>query len=432
MSGPALTVGDVTVNETTAVESGVRPGLGYNLYLARVAAQRLPDPDAKKGCTTTAVTSAGSTSFQVDSSAGYVVGDLLAQYTYADPNLSVDPQAGARTTIASGSNGQTLPQATINVASTSGFNSTGTIHIKTSTGDETVTYTGLSPTTFTGCSGGMGTMSTGGGVSISPLIHAGLTVKFNVAAIPDGTHITTDVAVPTGVTVPSGTQFGFRGSDTEWSNQVTPQLGKIKKQVRDLAIADAKTILGYNTLPLLSSFTAHSAGGGQSITENDSGFYFTCSNAGADPSLRGYDEPVSATPYKVTARIRYLPGLLSGTPSVGLYLRAASARVMRFSINTSSTNVLFVNIEDLVTAVSAPTVFFTSTTSMPITGDLYLRIEDTGALHRFAWSTDGQNFLNITSRVRTDFLADGGIARGFCIKPHNSTIGLTVSSWEIT
>ena len=67
------------------------------------------------------------------------------------------------TTIAIGSNGQTLPQATINVASTIGFNTAGTITI----GGSIVTYTGTTATTFTGCTGGTATMTTGEAVTTS-------------------------------------------------------------------------------------------------------------------------------------------------------------------------------------------------------------------------------------------------------------------------
>jgi hypothetical protein len=68
---------------------------------------------------------------------------------------------GFYTTITSGSNGQSLPQATINVVSTAGFAASGTILVITSGGQQTVTYTGTTATTFTGCSGGAGSMSTG-------------------------------------------------------------------------------------------------------------------------------------------------------------------------------------------------------------------------------------------------------------------------------
>ncbi len=65
------------------------------------------------------------------------------------------------TTIASGSNGAALPQATINVASTTGFSSTGTFYVTIGTNKPTaITYTGTTATTFTGCSGGTGTLAT--------------------------------------------------------------------------------------------------------------------------------------------------------------------------------------------------------------------------------------------------------------------------------
>jgi hypothetical protein len=68
------------------------------------------------------------------------------------------------TTIAAGSNGASLPQATINVASTAGFPASGSIAVITSLGMQSVNYSGTTGTSFTGCSGGTGTMSTGNAV----------------------------------------------------------------------------------------------------------------------------------------------------------------------------------------------------------------------------------------------------------------------------
>jgi hypothetical protein len=79
---------------------------------------------------------------------------------------------GPATTIAVASNGQSLPQATINVASTTGFSSVTslagtvyTVYVTTGAGQQTVACTGVTSTTFTGCTGGSGAMSTGGAVS---------------------------------------------------------------------------------------------------------------------------------------------------------------------------------------------------------------------------------------------------------------------------
>ncbi|MDB4278137.1 hypothetical protein N9917_00905, partial [Deltaproteobacteria bacterium] len=73
----------------------------------------------------------------------------------------------SQTAIAAGSNGASLPQATINVGDTTGFPASGTVYVLTDGGLQTVTYTGTTATTFTGCSGGSGVMSTGGVVSES-------------------------------------------------------------------------------------------------------------------------------------------------------------------------------------------------------------------------------------------------------------------------
>jgi len=64
----------------------------------------------------------------------------------------------AVTTVASASDGAVLPQAVINVASTAGFPSSGTVLIILPGGAQTITYTGKTATSFTGASGGTGTL----------------------------------------------------------------------------------------------------------------------------------------------------------------------------------------------------------------------------------------------------------------------------------
>jgi hypothetical protein len=111
-------------------------------------------------------------------------GQSLPQSTINVSTTSGFPTSGTlsvadnaiQTTIAAGSNGQALPQGTINVASTTGFAASGTIFVTTSTGSQIVTYTGTTATTFTGCSGGGGTMSTGGTVyAATSVTYTGIT-----------------------------------------------------------------------------------------------------------------------------------------------------------------------------------------------------------------------------------------------------------------
>ena len=72
---------------------------------------------------------------------------------------------GFSTLIAPASSGANLPQATINVNSTTNFPSSGTIYVSTASGTQVVTYTNTNATQFLGCSGGSGVMSSNGAVT---------------------------------------------------------------------------------------------------------------------------------------------------------------------------------------------------------------------------------------------------------------------------
>ena len=66
--------------------------------------------------------------------------------------------ASASTTVTDVS--VSLPQSTINVVNATLFPTSGTVNIISSTGVQTITYTGTTPTSFTGCTGGTGTITT--------------------------------------------------------------------------------------------------------------------------------------------------------------------------------------------------------------------------------------------------------------------------------
>lgn len=94
------------------------------------------------------------------------VGKPISESGSAHITMGVTISSVPTTTIASGSNSAALPQATINVASTTGFAKPGVIMVTTGAGIQAVTCAGSgSSTTFTTCTGGTGTMSTGGAVS---------------------------------------------------------------------------------------------------------------------------------------------------------------------------------------------------------------------------------------------------------------------------
>lgn len=129
------------------------------------------------------------------------VGVFLNTTIAAASNNAVLAQA---TTIAAGSNGISLPIGTINVASTTGFSTSGTISVVTSLGTQTVTYTGITATTFTGCTGGTGVMSTGGAVTAASITVASTTGFPTSGTILVVTSAGTQVVTYTGTT---GTTF---------------------------------------------------------------------------------------------------------------------------------------------------------------------------------------------------------------------------------
>lgn len=118
------------------------------------------------------ITSGAATQSSVNSNSGQRIADTDVQ-----------------TTIAAASDGLNLPQTTISVADTAAFPASGTLNVTTGAGVQTVAYTGKTSTTFTGCSGGTGTMNTGGIVYLS-LWHRGDNVAnytatgANVSVIP--------------------------------------------------------------------------------------------------------------------------------------------------------------------------------------------------------------------------------------------------------
>lgn len=99
--------------------------------------------------------------------------------------LSPVDDGSLATTIAAGSDGDALPQATINVADTTGFLTAGTITVTSNGGEQTVTYTGKTGTSFTGCTGGSGVINTGGAVTQATVIFlTRATLGFNPLLYP--------------------------------------------------------------------------------------------------------------------------------------------------------------------------------------------------------------------------------------------------------
>lgn len=105
----------------------------------------------------------------------YVCADVAADAAQFFSAIAVTQATPVNTAISAGSNGASLPQATINVTanSTVSYPPVGSILVTTAAGGQIVTYTGTTASTFTGCSGGTGGMTTGGAVTPLPSLAPG-------------------------------------------------------------------------------------------------------------------------------------------------------------------------------------------------------------------------------------------------------------------
>jgi hypothetical protein len=189
----ACTLTEMGVETTVAGSTGSAMRLG--LYADRVATPGIPDG---------LIADFG----QVDTSgaAGNKMVTSLTQplLPYVLYWLFAGSQLNVTTTIAAGSNGAVLPQATINVASTTGFPASGTIFTSTGAGTP-ITYTGVTATTFTGCTGGTATLLTGQTVFGVPTTHP--TIRINQAHSAFG-HVGLITYTGTGPQTESGAVMG--------------------------------------------------------------------------------------------------------------------------------------------------------------------------------------------------------------------------------
>lgn len=93
-------------------------------------------------------------------------GDVLTVNCIADSTYNTEFFVeNANTTIASGSDGDTLPQSTIDVASSTEFAFSQWAYVEDTEGLEVIALTGTGSGTLTGCSRGTGTLATGNLVS---------------------------------------------------------------------------------------------------------------------------------------------------------------------------------------------------------------------------------------------------------------------------
>lgn len=345
------------------------------------------------------------------SSDGYSITTIAA-----GSNATVLSQA---TTIAAGSNAASLPQATINVASTTGFSTTGTIFVVTGAGTQTVTYTGTTGTTFTGCTGGTGTMSTGGAVTAATINVASTTGFATTGTISvvtsTGTQTVTYLSTNgtqflsctggTGTMTTGGSVF-FGSKDTsanpandKWGGGV--QVGA-QTATASFTIGTPTTTAkgGRVTLTGLTGFTASSPGNRLTITgANNAGnngtwlitaFISATSVVIENPTAIAETTPGTATWTEKSSVIDVMPTSITGAAQVGAWWCAEGPSTMRIPIGNVVPTISFVRGENVTQTTTGATGELLGVLTDPDTSLGYIvvapRVSGTGAAVR-GWNS---------------------------------------------
>lgn len=206
--------------------------------------------------TGTAPASAGLTLPQSTLNVTSTLGFPTSGSLFIETNLglqSINYSGILTTTISALSNGQALPQGTINVVSTTGFPTSGIINVSTNANvPQLVTYTGVTATSFTGCTGGSGVMTTGG--AVTGQIFIGVTGGTGTMLANGSVSVnqpSTDDSIYRITAVPSNTQIRivpFSGGTTDIStlkNNLTARAA-LSYRVIDVTAASQLSIANGN------------------------------------------------------------------------------------------------------------------------------------------------------------------------------------------
>lgn len=199
---PASALSTWTMIDTQGYTVPAGTVVGYQLLGNQIALFSTTEPfsttAASPGRTIAAAQLTGSSPIILDPANSFTQSDLNKSVTDGGVSIPRAAVANGSTTVASGSNGQTLPQSTIDVAASTSFSTAGSGWINTSLGYQIISWTGKGSGTLTGCTGGTGVINTGNNV-------------YQMTALPSSV-----------INVDSTTGFASSGSMVLYSNVGTP------------------------------------------------------------------------------------------------------------------------------------------------------------------------------------------------------------------
>lgn len=233
--------------------------------------------------------------------------------TYGGPNSSTQINSAV-----------SLPQSTLTVVSNANFPNSGTVYVRSSTGIQTITYTGLNSTTqLTGCSGGTGNVIIGSWVSNANVnanfdgittnnqwlvLRGPSTLKIPLSASP-GNLVRGETITQTS-TAAEGELIGWvwdSGSSSGWA-VVAPRTGTFNNTNLITGASSGVSFTPTGTIVTFLRefmFMRSSSSGGTS-----GGFYYICAD--------GYEGTTSGVASTTTTGVQTLPtGTINVTSTTG-------------------------------------------------------------------------------------------------------------------
>lgn len=166
--------------------------------------------------------------------------------------------------------------------------------------------------------------------------------------------------------------------------------------------------------------------GSATVSTTNGGIYLYDPTVDASLNIRARVKSAPSTPYTITAAILFDPIVAANHNSGLLFRESGTGELVLFGILQGTGSVLQVDNWNSPTSFNANVVNVT-TRSMSL---VWLRIADNGTNRICSVSSDGQNWIVVSTVARTTFLTADQV--GFFVAARNATypMGLTLLSWK--
>jgi hypothetical protein len=166
--------------------------------------------------------------------------------------------------------------------------------------------------------------------------------------------------------------------------------------------------------------------GSATVSTTNGGIYLYDPTADASANLRCRVKSAPSTPYTVTAAILMDPIVVANHNGGLLFRESGTGELVLFGMLQATGSLLQVDNWNSASAFNANVVNVSTRSSALV----WLRIADNGTNRICSVSSDGQNWITVSTVARTTFLTADQI--GFFVAARNATypMGMTLLSWK--